>query len=145
MAKFTQSMLRSAVTSFLAFGVMSAATLAGDLRRTVSDRSRLRSVPNRGINGRRLRRRNLGGVRTRGKAHGSGQGCAGKLRRSGRDPRTMAGFTVPLRPDPFSVRAYLQAGWGHEAPGGVGPSRHSGGEAARRSGSAAKGCCPSGE
>ena len=34
----------------------------------------------------------------------------------------MAGFAVSLRPDPFFVRAYLQAGWAHEEAGAAGPS-----------------------
>jgi hypothetical protein len=59
------------------------------------------------------------------------------------DPRPMAGFAVPLRFDPFFVRTYFQAGWGHEAAGDVSRSRQSGSEASRQSGSAAKRCRPS--
>ena len=52
-------------------------------------------------------------------------------RRSGGGPRTMGRSAVPLRPDPFLVRAQLPADRCPQEAGSAGPSRHSAGKTAR--------------
>ena len=75
------------------------------------------------------------------------QGCAGQLRRSGRDSRPMAGFAVPLRSDPC-LHTGPPSGWSAvDVEAWRRPLKPPRLEAKRLDDqrSAPKGCCPCGE